>query len=51
MEKTAVEFYESLSLELMPAPCMKCPAPCAGACPFGLPVRELLIRAHRLLRP
>jgi predicted aldo/keto reductase-like oxidoreductase len=51
MERTAVELYESLSSDLKPDPCRMCPAPCAGACPFGLPVRELLIHARRLLMP
>jgi uncharacterized protein len=26
--------------------CLGCPAPCEGACPFRLPIREKLVRAH-----
>jgi len=30
--------------------CLGCPAPCAGQCPIGVPIREKMIDAHRLLR-
>jgi ferredoxin len=29
--------------------CVGCPAPCAGACPLGVPIREKMIDAHRVL--
>jgi aryl-alcohol dehydrogenase-like predicted oxidoreductase len=29
--------------------CVTCPAPCEPACGFGLPIREQLLRTHRLL--
>lgn len=30
--------------------CETCPAPCAGACPFELPIRAKMVRAHERLR-
>jgi predicted aldo/keto reductase-like oxidoreductase len=30
--------------------CAACPAPCAGACPFELPIRAKMVRAHERLR-
>ena len=29
--------------------CVACPAPCAGACPYGVPIREKMIGAHARL--
>ncbi len=31
------------------AVCAGCPAPCAGSCPAGIPIRERLVEAHRML--
>jgi hypothetical protein len=28
------------------AQCLGCPAPCAGACPYGVPIREKMLAAH-----
>jgi aryl-alcohol dehydrogenase-like predicted oxidoreductase len=30
--------------------CAACPAPCAGACPYELPIRAKMVRAHERLR-
>jgi len=30
--------------------CLGCAAPCAGRCPIGVPIREKMMDAHRLLR-
>ena len=30
--------------------CLGCPAPCQQACPYKLPIREKLVRAHGLLK-
>jgi predicted aldo/keto reductase-like oxidoreductase len=29
--------------------CVTCPAPCAGACPYELPIRAKMVRAHERL--
>jgi hypothetical protein len=29
--------------------CLGCPAPCAGTCPIGVPIREKMLDAHRVL--
>jgi predicted aldo/keto reductase-like oxidoreductase len=29
--------------------CVGCPAPCAGACPYGVPIQEHMLAAHRTL--
>jgi aryl-alcohol dehydrogenase-like predicted oxidoreductase len=33
------------------AACVACPAPCAGACPLGVPIRDAMLDAHRVLAP
>ncbi len=30
--------------------CLGCPAPCRGACPHGVPIRDAMLDAHRVLR-
>jgi predicted aldo/keto reductase-like oxidoreductase len=30
--------------------CVGCPAPCRGACPHGIPIRDAMLDAHRVLR-
>jgi hypothetical protein len=30
--------------------CLGCPAPCAGTCPLGIPIRQAMLDADRLLR-
>jgi predicted aldo/keto reductase-like oxidoreductase len=50
-EKTAREKYARLTAAgLDAASCAGCPAPCAGACPFELPIRAKMVRAHERLR-
>lgn len=49
MEKAAVELYGRLTQGQKPIDCRDCAAPCAGACRFGIPIRERLLQAHRLL--
>ena len=29
--------------------CADCTAPCTGTCPIGVPIREKMLDAHRLL--
>ena len=29
--------------------CATCSAPCTGSCPIGVPIREKMLDAHRLL--
>lgn len=36
-------------LDRSAAVCASCSAPCAGACPIGVPIREKMLDAHRLL--
>ena len=31
--------------------CVACPAPCVASCDYGLPVKDLLLRAHAALAP
>jgi hypothetical protein len=37
-------------LETDAGTCLACPAPCAGTCPIGVPIREKMLDAHRVLR-
>jgi predicted aldo/keto reductase-like oxidoreductase len=30
--------------------CVTCPAPCRGACPHGIAIRDAMLDAHRVLR-
>jgi aryl-alcohol dehydrogenase-like predicted oxidoreductase len=49
LEKNAIELYRGLAQGRKPANCGACPAPCTGACPFSIPIRDRLLHAHRLL--
>ncbi len=43
--------YAALSrVRLDASGCEECPAPCAGSCPFELPIRAKMVRAHERLR-
>lgn len=42
--------YAALPPERAAAHCVNCPAPCQAACPFELPIRNKLLRAHRTLQ-
>jgi predicted aldo/keto reductase-like oxidoreductase len=48
MEKRAMESYAGLRENAKS--CLSCEnAPCSGACPYGLPLKDLLIEAHETL--
>jgi uncharacterized protein len=44
----ARRLYAALG-ERSAAHCLGCPAPCAEACPYGLPIQEKMLGAHALL--
>ncbi len=46
-QKEAMRLYSELSPR--GDVCTSCSAPCNGACPFGVPIRESVLGAHRLL--
>jgi predicted aldo/keto reductase-like oxidoreductase len=45
----ARERYAALPVDRNASSCASCPAPCEAACPFGIPIREKLVRLDRLL--
>jgi ferredoxin len=47
-EKEAMRLYAGLG-ERNASLCIGCPAPCAGACPHGVPIREKMLAAHAAL--
>jgi uncharacterized protein len=47
-EKEAMRLYATLG-ENNAARCITCPAPCAGACPHGVPIRTKMLEAHAKL--
>ena len=49
-EVAAREKYARLGAARDASACLGCPAPCAGACPFELPIRAKMVRAHERLR-
>lgn len=46
-EKEGMRLYAKLDRNAML--CATCPAPCSGACPIGVPIREKMMDAHHLL--
>ncbi len=46
-EKEGMRQYARL--ERAASRCLTCPAPCTGTCPIGVPIREKMLDAHRLL--
>jgi hypothetical protein len=46
-EKEGMRLYARL--ERQASVCASCSAPCTGACPVGIPIRERLMVAHRVL--
>jgi len=46
-EKEGMRLYAKLDRNAML--CATCPAPCTGSCPIGVPIREKMMDAHRLL--
>ncbi|MFM8411674.1 MAG: aldo/keto reductase [Alphaproteobacteria bacterium] len=49
-EVAAREKYARLGPARDASACLACPAPCAGSCPFELPIRAKMVRAHERLR-
>jgi hypothetical protein len=47
-KEEGVRHYAKLSPDA--SICAACPAPCAGSCPIGVPIREKMMDAHRVLR-
>jgi uncharacterized protein len=47
-EKEGMRHYAKL--ERNASVCAACRAPCAGSCPIGVPIREKMMDAHRLLQ-
>jgi aryl-alcohol dehydrogenase-like predicted oxidoreductase len=47
-EKEAMRLYAALGA-VNASQCVACPAPCAGACPHGVPIREKMLAAHAKL--
>jgi len=48
-EKEAMRLYARIDPTRRADQCLGCAAPCEAACDFGLPIRDKLVRAHRLL--
>jgi predicted aldo/keto reductase-like oxidoreductase len=48
-EREAMRLYAKLDPTRRADRCLTCPAPCEAACPFQLPIRRQLVRAHREL--
>ena len=46
-EKEGMRLYAKLDRNA--SACLGCPAPCAGTCPIGVPIREKMLDAHGLL--
>jgi predicted aldo/keto reductase-like oxidoreductase len=47
-EREGMERYAKLARDA--SVCASCPAPCAGACPQGIPIRHAMLDAHHRLR-
>jgi aryl-alcohol dehydrogenase-like predicted oxidoreductase len=47
-EREGMRLYAALDRDA--SRCLGCPAPCAGACPHGVPIREKMLDAHYALR-
>ena len=48
-ERVAMAKYQRLDASRQASVCADCSAPCQGACPFELPIRDRMSKAHRLL--
>lgn len=49
MEKEAMRYYAELEKKSKPLSCDTCSGNCESACPFGLKVKDKLLRAHEIL--
>lgn len=48
-QRLAMEEYRTLPASTNASRCLGCPAPCQQVCPFGLPIKEKMLRFHQLL--
>jgi predicted aldo/keto reductase-like oxidoreductase len=48
-ERVAMAKYQRLDASRRASVCADCSAPCQSACPFELPIRDRMSKAHRLL--
>jgi len=48
-QRLAMEAYSTLPAASNASQCLSCSAPCQQACPFGLPIKEKMLRFHPLL--
>jgi len=48
--RKALDTYASLTEHRKPLSCTTCSGHCTEACPYGLPVRDRLLRTHELLK-
>lgn len=49
-EKEGMRLYAKLDAARNASRCVTCPAPCTNRCPIGVPIREKLLDAHKVLR-
>jgi uncharacterized protein len=49
-QRVAMEEYSHVPSARRASQCVDCKAPCEQACPFGVPIKEKLLRADRWLR-
>ena len=49
-EKEGMRLYAKLDEAASASQCVTCPAPCTNQCPIGVPIREKMLDADRLLR-
>jgi len=49
-QRLAMEAYARIPAGRNASQCVECSAPCAGACPFGLQIKDKMRRVDRLLR-
>jgi len=48
-QKQAMLAYAELPISGQAGSCLNCPAPCEALCPYGIPVRRELLKAHTAL--
>lgn len=48
-QKRAINHYAALNNTQKPVFCQSCRGHCTQACPYGLQVKEQLLKAHKLL--
>jgi predicted aldo/keto reductase-like oxidoreductase len=48
-QKKAIDQYNTLTSAQKPIICQRCPGHCMKSCPYGLQVKEQLLRAHKLM--